>query len=195
MNRREALQKLAASGAIAAGGSLLLSSSDVAYAASPPGTGLTGVPGPGEPLRIQATFNSNGTITISDTSNPSCDGGGPVGTTYAWTIESIHLGSSKRNFYVLDADSNAAIASAQNKKGCTNCPQSSGSTSLGSVILRKDNNGGQLKPLESNDRFTLRLQVSWNCVGASNSVTTEYLISGTGVSLDPVQPLNPYTVA
>jgi hypothetical protein len=194
MNRREALQKLAAGGAIAACGSFALSSTEVAYAASPPGTGLVGVPGPGEALPMQAVFNSNGTVTITDASNPSCASGSSLSSTYAWTIESIYLGNGKRNFFVLDASSGSVITSAKNKKGCTNCPQSTGSTSVDSVILRKNNNGGQLKPLGSSDSYTLRLQISWYCSTAAKAVTAEYLISGSGSSVDPVQPLS-YSVA
>ncbi len=194
MNRREALQKLAAGGAIAAGGSFALSSTEVAYAASPPGTGLVDVPGPGEALPIQPVFNANGTVTITDTSNPSSATGGAVSTTYAWTIESIYLGSSRRNFFVLDANSGSVITSAKNKKGCTNCPQSTGSTSVDSIVLRKNNNGGQLQPLDSSDTYTLRLQISWYSSGAAKAITAEYVISGSGSSVDPAQPLS-YSVA
>ena len=72
MDRREAIRKLAAGGAVTLGASAVLSTRDVAYAASAPGTGLTDVPGPGEPLPISSSSgNGNGTVLVGDASNCS----------------------------------------------------------------------------------------------------------------------------
>ena len=63
VNRREALKKLAAGGAIAAGGSLVLSSNAVAATAS--GPPITGIPGPGEELTNFVTFSNQGDVTFT----------------------------------------------------------------------------------------------------------------------------------
>jgi hypothetical protein len=68
MDRRAALKKLAAGGAIAMGGSMVLSSNAVAYAASVPDGVISGIPPKGQPLPVSIPpfTNSTGVLTITD---------------------------------------------------------------------------------------------------------------------------------
>ena len=105
MDRREALRKLGVAGAIAVGGSMVLSSNSVAYATSVV-TCLTGIPGPSDDLTVgngfltySATAN-NREITLTISVNAMCDCGGPTQatTSYLWdNAPTVHAPASQRN--------------------------------------------------------------------------------------------------
>ena len=171
MDRRQAIKKLAAGTAIASTGSLVLSSRDVAYAASAPGTGLIDVPGPNEPLPITFANNSNGTVTISDASSPSCGAGTPT-TSYSWRINAFNIKGGKTwRFYIADT-SDVPIREGV---GGYSSPNLNHST----VVLRKNNNGGKLKPLDSGDTYDVGMLVTWQCSGAGAYLQAEYRFSAT----------------
>lgn len=84
MDRREALRRLAASGAVAIGASTLLSSNVAASSGTIGDTCLRGIPGPGEPLPIRyrsgrVRGGEFGFPRIRDDSHPMCICGGGGG--------------------------------------------------------------------------------------------------------------------
>jgi hypothetical protein len=180
MDRREALRKLAAGGAVAAGASVVLSSNDVAFAASPPGTGLSGVPGPGEPLEITYTPNNNGTITIADATQASC-ASGALTVTYSWRILGYDVSGSKRRLAIYtNPPGTSALVQGPNENICTSCPTpySSPSTTNNDVVLRKNNPGGQIDPLDAGDEYSVGVLVTWRC-GSNTPYTREFAIGAT----------------
>ncbi len=167
MDRREALKKLAAGGAIAATGSMVLSTRDVAYAASAPGTGgLTGIPGPGEqlPITVQTSLSNNGkrgTVTISDNTSPTCDSG-PPNRWYSWRINSSNIkGGNGWKLQIKDGADNQVIREFIDSGFTTSDPNH------GTVLLRKANNGGKAKPLDRGDDYSVDMMVTWQCQGAA----------------------------
>lgn len=172
MDRRQAIKKLAAGTAIASTGSLVLSSRDVAYAASAPGTGLTDVPGPSEPLPITVTNNSNGTVTLGDATSPSCGSGTPT-SSYSWRINAFNIkGGRTWKFYIRDSSDSQTI-----REGVSG--YSSPNVNHSTIVLRKNNNGGQLKKLDPGDSYDVGMLVTWQCPGASAYLQAEYRFSAT----------------
>jgi hypothetical protein len=86
VDRRQALQKLAAGGAIASVGSVVLSSRDVAFAASG-GTCLVGAPADGVPPVVSIDLNKK-QIKFTVQGDVSCTPtGGKPSISYNWTIQ------------------------------------------------------------------------------------------------------------
>jgi hypothetical protein len=181
MDRREALKKLAAGGAIAATGSMVLSTRDVAYAMSG-GTGLTDIPGPDDPLPFVFQNNTNGTVTIQSAVTPSCAGSGSATTTYSWRILGYNVSGGNRNFFMRNAADTADLQAGPTPNTCSSCPMPYvGPTSThNAVTLRKTNNGKpkQLKALDAGDYYEIGLLVTWQCPGAPH-VEAEYRFWGT----------------
>ncbi len=178
MDRREALKKLAAGGAIAATGSVVLSSRDVAYAASGPGTSLTEIPGPSEPLPItvQTNISNNGktgTVTVGDNTSPTC-GSGTMMRSYSWRINSYNIsGGNSWKLQIKDSNDSQVIADFIS----TNFSQPN--SNHGIVLLRKANNGGAAKPLDRDDDYSVDMFVTWQCSGAGAYVEAIYRFSAT----------------
>jgi len=98
VDRREALKKLAAGGTIAAAGSLVLSSNNVAFASSI--GDISGLPDPDETIPVVSTPITGYPARIRvqvDPSDPSFPtvtcGGTPVTTLYEWRLASYNTAS------------------------------------------------------------------------------------------------------
>jgi hypothetical protein len=96
MDRREAIKKLAVGGAIAAGGSMVLSSNLVAHAASAGPAGIIGAPYREEDLTIffppRPDGNSNGKrIVLGSAQQMSGVNGAAVTVWYRWFIREVNL--------------------------------------------------------------------------------------------------------
>lgn len=171
MDRREAIRKLAAGGAIAATGSMVLSSRSVAYAASAPGTGLTDVPGPAEPLPVSATNNGNGTVTLRDVSSPSCSIGS-LTRTYSWKINGFNIdGGRTWKFFVRNGDDSETIREGVGDYSSPNLDHDT-------VVLRKTNKPGKLRPLDAGDSYDVSMLVTWSC-GTGAYLQAEYRFTAT----------------
>lgn len=172
MDRRQAIKKLAAGAAIASGGSMVLSSRDVAFAASAPGTGLVDVPGPSEPLPVGSTNNPNGTVTLSDVSTPSC-GPGTMTRSYSWRVNGFNINGGKTwKFFVRNSSDTQTI-----REGVSG--YSPPNLNHGTVVLRKTNKPGNLKPLDNGDSYDIGMLVTWQCSGAGSYLQAEYRFSAT----------------
>jgi hypothetical protein len=184
MDRRDAIKKLAAGGAIAAGASTVLSTNDVAFAASPPGTGLSGVPGPGESLPIDYDQNTNGTVTVGDGSTVTCVGGGTPTITYAWRIMAFRLQGGSRRFFIYNtSDVQLQQSSGSNSGGYTVCssgcsPGYAPNSNFASVNLRKTTPSVAIDVLDDGDTYSVQVLVTWRC-GSNNPVRAEYRLDGT----------------
>jgi len=174
MDRRQAIKKLAAGTAIASGGSLVLSSRDVAYAMSAPGTGLIGAPGSGDVQHITTWNNPNGTVTLSDTNNPSCSpGAGELERSYSWRINSFNIkGGRTWKFFIRNASDTATIREGAGGFSDPN-------TTHNTVVLRKTNKPGKLKPLDNGDSYSIEMMVTWKCSEAASSLRYQYRFSAT----------------
>jgi hypothetical protein len=166
MDRREAIKKLAAGSALAAGGSMVLSSRDVAYAASTPGTGLFDVPGPTDNLPV--TLNSSGGImTLSDPSNPTCTPGS-LDRSYSWKINQLHLWKRSGTLEIRNSTNTETIRDGVGGYSAPN-------PNHGTVTLRKMSESGQPEDLRKADKFEIELLVTWRCSGAGCYVRAEYV--------------------
>ena len=169
MDRRAALKKLAAGGAIAAGGSFVLSSNQVAFAAS----GGTSIPGPGDDLPI-SSGSTQGQVSITDSTYYTCPepGGGEPTVTYSWKINGYNLrppGNS--TIELVDANTGEVLQTAELgptcESSCANLLYQGGSNS---AFLRRDHS-----KLKDGDEYDIGLMVEWQC----GSVTTRvYSVRG-----------------
>ena len=195
MDRREALKKLAAGGAVAAGGSMVLSSNKVAYAAS---IGcVTGIPAPGDPLPITYAVTgpqSRRRIQVVDATTPACVDGGPVTTTHSWRINSFDVAGRRSlvQMRLWDAANTTQIVVGSASGGDNNystcgpaCTSYSAPTSFTGFTLKKwffgflgsrpINRGVALRDGDSYEIDTL---ITWSCQGCA-PVTAEYRIAST----------------
>ena len=209
MDRCEAIEKLAAGAAVAVGASAVLSTRDVAYAASAPGTGLSGVPGDGEPLPISSSSgNGNGTVLVGDASAATCASGAPT-STYSWRINSYNVADANTffgpvapQFLIKNAADVAVVVAGTNfSRTCSSCPTPYTSPTLtnSTVSFRKRlyiNFFGGIEleqPLEAGDSYDVGLLRTWQCAGAAGALTAEYRISGTYPNAPVVENIS-YTV-
>ena len=162
MDRREALKKLAAGGAIAAGGSFVLSSNQVAFAAS----------GPNAILEYEPTADG-ATFTIV---------GFPDDAFYQWRLNYLSLTpASKKQVNLIDSTGNVLYSSPLGVKVCGPCTDwTSSSNSLGTISLDRHNG------MQPGDAFELDVIVTSSTTG-----TSEYRITGSYGSPPFVQQLNP----
>ena len=185
VNRRDALKKLAAGGAIAAGGSLVLSSNAVAETAS--GPPITGIPGPGEDLTNFVTFSNQGDVTFTHNDTAVCPGGGGVTTTYRWRTVGFTLSPPRnKRLQLLDATSLALlngndISATGTCISCTDNQLTSGSNS---ALLQRE-----ISNIKTGDQYTLELEITWECSGSPTVVAT-YDVAGTYP--DPATAVNTY---
>jgi hypothetical protein len=174
MNRREALKKLAASGAIATGASVVMSSNQVAFAASPPGTGLTGAPANGVPIPITYGLVGNDGkqgVTIGNGANVTC-ASGSLTVLYGWRINSFTV-SANKGLELTNVAGTTVIANQVSSQ------YSNPNPNFGTVLLRTDNS--ILKP---GDVYSIGVFITWQCSGASQRLEAEYAIAGAW----PAQP-------
>lgn len=192
MDRREALRKLAAGGAIAAGGSFVLSSNRVAYAASV--GGVTGIPAPGEPLPIAYAIIDplfqDSRIQVIDTTTPACVDASPVTTTHSWKINKFDVGGNVSRTWVelWDADNDTKIIEAQATSGGISqavcgpgCTGYSSPTSFNGFTLKRWRDeifGDEYVDWKNGDYYEVDTLISWSCAGHP-TVQGEYRIAGT----------------
>jgi hypothetical protein len=182
MDRREALKKLAAGGVVAAGAPIVLSSFDVAAAASPPGTGLQGVPGSGEPILVNHQVNSStDTIALSIATAPTCSSG-TLTTTYEWMIIQYTVQAQRRLQIRNSTNTSTLVAGAVDTTCSGGCgtTYSTPSTATGAVTLRTVQQGDDARPraLAAGNRWVVQVRITWQCSGHS-AVQAEYRIDGT----------------
>ena len=171
MDRREALKKLAVGGAIAAGGSMVLSSNAVAQTSS--GMPIGGIPGPGVDPGF-TTVSDKGGVVITEPSAPVC-ANGVVSTTAWWRTLSFNLKAPlNKQFQLINPASNARLMSnAINSDGsCNGCTSNIGQVGGRSVLLRRDSS-----KLKNGDFYEIELRVLWQC--SDGKVEAVYKISGT----------------
>ena len=175
MNRRDAIKKLAAGGAVTLGASAVLSSNDVAFAASPPDTGLIGVPAQGAPPPLAFTPNGDGSVNIGATSSATCSSGGAPTITYAWKVNSFSFRGGNRHLIV--TSSGQTLHDTTGSSG-----YSAAGTGYGVVNLAKTNDGRKrtVKPLDASDAYNISVLITWQCAGANSALEAEYVLSGTG---------------
>jgi hypothetical protein len=149
MDRREAIKKLAAGGAIAAGGSMILSSNNVAFASSH--CEFVNVPLNGDNLPLVATDAGTGILDIAVSPLPGCTCG--MSPTYQWVLVS------------------GSVTPWHNSLSATQVTSST-------VRLHKTDRRGRPKGFHSNDSFVLTLATSWRCdtqcIAASYEVSGVY---------------------
>jgi hypothetical protein len=172
VDRREALKKVAAGGAVAAGGHFVLSSFDVAAAASAPG--ISGLPDT-NPFTVTSGGN-----TVTLTYQPQaveCTGGGPLTVQFAWEIVSFVPSSQNPSLQVLYAGT--VIASFPGN------PTSNLSVDYGSVTLQRST--GNLN--NTADVFEIRATVLWTCGTNQAQAVYSFVQNGsTGIVTDVVTP-------
>ncbi len=149
MDRRAAIKKLGAGGAIAAGASAVLNTNNVAFAAS--GTCLVGVPASGAPIAVNPAPR-NQSISFTEQVNATCDcGPRRANETKQWSLVSFDVadGGSVR-------------------------PRGS-STASRFNLLRRSANGGGARWVDG-DRFTVEIALTWECQDATQYVDARYRV-------------------
>lgn len=174
MDRREALRKLGAAGAIAAGGSAVLSSNSVAFAASA-GTCLAGIPGPTTNLTVGGGFltysatNNDKDITITITVNATCTCGGATAATktYLWDTQPT---------YTLQVPNNPSGPSGYRVERSGSVTGSSAQLTRGFPASAT----GNPNKFQTGDQYKIGVNLTWQCAGsASKRVEARYSIEGT----------------
>jgi len=171
MNRREALKKLAVGGAIAAGGSIVLSSNAVAATSSGLPAGVAGAPGEGENLQVvfqpAPDGNNNGKRIVLGSAQPLANGSGGVLTVwYTWTILSANLkavGNKVPTLQLRNASNPGGLPIAQ---GVGSAATSSNYPTVS--VSRSD--GGVMKK----DSYRIALDIQAQCAGSSQSLYLRY---------------------
>lgn len=156
MDRREALKKLAVGGAIAAGGSLVMSSNLVAYAASGGPAGIVGAPYQGDDLAIyfppRPDGNNNGKrIVLGSAQQMTAANGSPVTVWYTWYIREVNL--EKPNGATLQlrrGNTSTGLVIAQGQGSNTGAPN----TGYQNVSITRSDG----KPLKK-DGFKIEVQI------------------------------------
>jgi hypothetical protein len=173
VDRREALKKVAAGGAVAAGGHFVLSSFDVAAAASAPGIG--GLPDD-NPFTVTTSGN---TVTITSQAAPvTCTGGGTPLVEYRWEIRNFTPSTGQnQSLEVLSGTTTIArFPGAPNPSEL--------SSSYSSVTVRR--NPGNLN---TSDVFTIWATVRWTCgTNRAEAIYSFVQSGGTGIVSGVQQP-------
>jgi hypothetical protein len=172
MDRREALKKLAIGGAIAAGGSIVLSSNAVAQSASGPAV----APQPSAvPISVPVSGSGTGTVTVS--APPAPAGAVLSATTYEWQIHTCRV-SNGRTLVIINPANNQIIARGQ-KGTCSAIPVKTGPLPNVPTVLIRTVAGGSTTPkeLERGDTVSLKFIVKWSVGG--QTVEGRYNVGGT----------------
>jgi len=150
MDRRAALKKLAAGGAIALGGPMVLSSNVVASTGS----------GPPDPTSVVSYDPSGDGATFTVT-------GFPAGSTFQWRLNALVLGpKSKKQVDLVDGAGNLLFQSPLGQKVCGPCTSwTQSSSALGTVRLDRH------KGLNPGDYFEIDLVAT-----TPTNLTYEYRI-------------------
>ncbi len=194
MDRREALKKLAAGGALVAASPVILPSVRVAHAASPAGTDISGLPAPGEPIAFGDIATSTGAMAnrqvgiMFDTSAIVCGDGSPPTTTYEWRIVSAAWHVDKKGFQLRIAEATSNVDDPAGRELAVTPPSSIGyrgptaysapSYNSAFVIRKRGKQGDEL--LQQTDTYAVEVRIRWQCHGARSAVEATYLFNGQG---------------
>lgn len=178
MDRRQALRRLAAGGAIAMGSSTVMSSRSIAFAASPPC-----FEPPANPWSY--TVDAAGFIVLADTFVPSCDG---ASTSYSWRIFDYGLIGASREFWIYRTPSeprgtaiDRIVQEGPDPNRCRSCPTGYTTPNVndGAVVIARTNLADTVaRPLGNNTRWDVGVLVSWTCTDGCPPVVAEYRIAG-----------------
>lgn len=161
LDRRDALKKLGAAGAIVAGGSMVLGSNSVAFAASAD-TCLTGIPSPTGSLPLRYSVSGNRTtLTISVDVAAKCNCTARVTnatTSYRWDATPTYTLQPPNTGYRVQRNGNVS--------------------SKTSTLVRK-NSRGQNTVWVNGDTYSLNVRVTWQCRNAPKRIEAQYRVSGT----------------
>ncbi len=178
MDRREAIKKLAVGGAIAAGGSLVLSSNLVAHAASAGPAGIVGAPYQGEDLTIyfppRPDGNNDGKrIVLGSAQQMSAANGSPATVWYRWYLREVNLENPKGATLQLRSGNNTSgPVIAQGPGSNTGAPNTNYQTVS---ITRTDG-----KPLKK-DGFKIEVEIEAQAgTGQYLLVRYTFEVEGTG---------------
>ena len=173
------MKKLAAGGAIAMGGSMVLSSNAVAYAASVPEGVISGIPPAGQPLpvAIPPFTSSSGVLTITDPTQPLFNGAQSVQVSHAWRINGYELrrGNSATG---LELRTGGQVIQASGRPTCTTGCGGSYFTGSDSAAVRPLGPNGQGMKFKGGDPYDIGMLVVWQVPGVQ-TITAEYRIVGT----------------
>ncbi len=187
MDRREALKKLALGGAIAAGGSLVLSSNVAAQTTS--GPGILGIPVAGQAIPGVAL-----TLTGGDKQLGFRAPAPPTGVTasYSWSIRSFDVKHPQVSGMQLTSGGNVQRVTGQ--PGCGNsCAYFAGNDQAIAQTLFKPGGNEKNKKFKSNDTVTVGLMIVWRSAGTT--VTAEYILTsvvGVGITSSSMVPNSYY---
>jgi len=200
VNRREALRRLAATGAIAVGGSQVLSTTAVAQTASGPLP--VGIPSNGESLPVSASqetlFGLVFALTLTAPTY-SCDSGS-LTTTYAWKIDSYAFTPP----FVFPGDRYARLESGgvvidggpgtSCGPNCTGAAYATTPSGSATITRRREGLFGRVpEAFSASDTGVIDLLVTWTCTGGP-TVTAEYRYDRSNGLNSPMQNLS-YDVA
>ena len=159
------------------GGSMVLSSNNVAFAASGPVAG--GIPLEGEPLPISIPpfTNSTGILTITDVTQPVYNGGQSVQTSQGWRINGYTLerGNSATG---LELRSGGQVIRASGQPTCTTGCGGSYFAGSGTAEVQPLGPNGRGMKFKGGDPYDIGMLVTWT-VPSVQTVTAEYRIAGT----------------
>lgn len=195
MDRREALKMLGAGGALVVASPVVLPTFQVAHAASPADTGLTGLPEPGDPLPFAAAsfptsrFKQKQVSIVPDMGSVVCaDQSVPI-ITYEWRIVSVSWQKNKAAYLrITESSTNGndpagrqLIAMPVSRSGFSGPTAYSAPSYSPDFLIRKGSSKGDVK-IDQLDTYTVEVRVHWRCDGAANDVEAEYTFSGVGTN-------------
>ncbi len=173
MDRRSAVKKLAAGGAIAAGSSVVLSSNGVAFAASC----VVDITNPVATLAGDTGGQNNPYWLITNTT------AAPPGVTanFVWRIRSYaNLTGRRGNFPRLkvNPDGIAALVGPDDDSFVGNVATPSSGVASSAVISRTNSNGGPTRGFQPDDDYVVQLDITWD--GACDTTLASFEISPSG---------------
>ena len=187
MDRREALKKLAVGGAIAAGGSLVLSSNVAAQTTS--GPGIPGIPVAGQPIPGVTLALTGGDKQLGFRAPAPPSG---VTASYSWTIRSWDVTHPQVSGMQLTSGGNVQRVIGQPNCG-NSCTYVAGNDLATTETLFKPGGSEKNKKFKSNDTVTVGLMMVWTSAGTT--VTAEYILTsvvGVGITSSNMVPNSYY---
>lgn len=188
MDRRTALKQLAAGGAIAAGGSLVLSSNAVAQTCSPrpdlPATPFDVRRTNGNRPRGRHVLRPNSTVELA----------GANSITYTWSIESYSAMGRNRAPQVRSRPGNAIITTGPTSDTCTSgCPTGPFAGRGTQFDISSSNIRNVNRPavnFRNSNTYSIRVVITWEFVDCED-IAAEYVVAATWPSLPTVSgPFN-----
>lgn len=201
MDRREALKKLGAGGALVIASPVILPSIRVAHAASPGETGISGTPAPGESLPYteipfpNAQFKKKQVSIAPDHAAVTCDDQSLPLISYEWRIVSVTWQKPKVAFLrITEATASTSnpvgtqlVAMPPSASGFSGPTAYSAPSYASAFLIRKGTSKGD-RNFDKNDRYAVEMRVRWHCDGATSDIEAEYLFNG--IATDSVTVTN-----